>query len=442
MKRRLYFESFWNLLWDMKLRRALVLLGPRRVGKSVMIHHTIQRLIENDVEPRRIAFISIDAPVYSGYGLEELMLLCMRHHGLQEVEKFYMIFDEVQYLTNWSQHLKELVDSYPEIQFIVSGSAAAAINKQSRESGAGRFTEFHLPPLTFNEYIHLKGFNNLMRQKAIDYNGTEITIDDTYDIKELNRLFIDYVNYGGYPELTLNNGVEVDVERYIGGDILDKVLLRDLPSIYGIKDVQELYRLFTVLAFNTAEEFKYSDLTEASSISKTETIKDYLHYLEAGYLIKVVHKVNENAKRLKKVNQFKVYLTNPSLRSAIFTPLAESDEHVGSLVETAIYAQWFHRSTSFIHYARWQNGEVDLVGLDKQYLKPVWAVEIKWSDKYHKEPKKLKSLLKFCKGNNIKSAVVTTKTISDIKIVNDIEIRFIPASLYCFTVGRRSIEGH
>lgn len=443
MKRRLYFKPFWKLLHSLQFNRALVLLGPRRIGKSVMIHHTVQQLIDIGVNSRNIAFVSIDAPVYSGYGLEEIFLICSKSQRIEEDEEFYMFFDEVQYLPNWSQHLKSLVDSYPKVQFIVSGSAAAAINKQSKESGAGRFTEFYLPPLTFNEYIHLKGYEHLMFRKEIEYAGKQIEVDDTDDIKELNRLFIDYLNYGGYPELTLQKAGDIDLERFVGKDILDKVLLRDLPSLYGIRDVQELYRLFNTLAFNTAEEFKYGDLSEAIGVSKTEKIKDYLHYLESAYLIKVVNKVNESAKKLKKVNQFKVYLTNPSLRSSIFTPISSDDEAMGNLVETATYAQWFHRTKAFIHYARWQSGEVDIVGLDRSNLKPLWAAEIKWSDKYFKEPKKLKSLLKFCKQNELQNAIVTTKEISSSKEVYGLNIRFIPASVYCYTVGKNSIlESH
>jgi len=64
-------------------------------------------------------------------------------------------FNEIQYLKNWEVHLKAIVDSYPSVKCMVSGSAAAALRMKSLESGAGRFTEFLLPPLTFYEYLHL-----------------------------------------------------------------------------------------------------------------------------------------------------------------------------------------------------------------------------------------------------------------------------------------------
>lgn len=65
-----------------------------------------------------------------------------------------MFFDEIQYLKSWEVHLKALVDRYPNLKFVASGSAAAALRLKSNESGAGRFTEFLLPPLTVRQERH------------------------------------------------------------------------------------------------------------------------------------------------------------------------------------------------------------------------------------------------------------------------------------------------
>ena len=88
--------------------------------------------------------------------LEELIKLFFEITNDKKKSIFYIFFDEIQYLKNWEVHLKSLVDSYHNIKFIVSGSAAAALKLKSQESGAGRFTEFALPPLTFHEYLALK----------------------------------------------------------------------------------------------------------------------------------------------------------------------------------------------------------------------------------------------------------------------------------------------
>ena len=65
---------------------------------------------------------------------------------------------------------------------------------------------------------------------------------------------MEYLNYGGYPEAATNPSIRADPGRFIKNDIIDKVLLRDLPSLYGIQDIQELNSLFTSLAYNTSGE--------------------------------------------------------------------------------------------------------------------------------------------------------------------------------------------
>ncbi len=161
-------------------------------------------------------------------------------------------------------------------------------------------------------------------------------------------------------------------------DVLDKVLVRDMPSLYGIQDTQELWRFFLIMAFNTGQEVSLQDLSQESGVSK-ETVKRYLEFLEASFLIAVMHRIDENARHFKRVHRFKVYVTNPSLYAALFGTVSENPEKIGALVETAIFAQWFHSGLKF-HYARWQGGEVDLVRLAPTQ-KPQWCVEVKWSDK-------------------------------------------------------------
>ena len=138
---------------------------------------------------------------------------------------------------------------------------------------------------------------------------------------------------------------------------IDKVLLRDLPGLYGIQDIQELNSLFTMLAFNTGSEVSLEALSKRSHVAKN-TLKRYIEYLEAAFLIKVVHRVDHSARRLQRASTFKVYLTNPSMFAALFTPVGPDDPATPRLVETAVHAQWLHSAQS-VHYAkmgRWRGG--------------------------------------------------------------------------------------
>jgi uncharacterized protein len=110
---------------------------------------TIQSLLDDGVPGTRIFYAQMDAPRFSGESLDTLV------HQFQEIHRHaagtpvWIFFDEIQYLKDWEVHLKVLVDTYRHIRFVATGSAAAALRMKSRESGAGRFTDFVLPPLTF-----------------------------------------------------------------------------------------------------------------------------------------------------------------------------------------------------------------------------------------------------------------------------------------------------
>ena len=195
MQRRLYLELFYPLVADTELRRGLLLMGPRRVGKTVMLYHTIQKLINDGINPQKIIYISIETPIYNRISLEELFALARQAVGkADDLKGFFVFYDEIQYLKDWEIHLKSVIDTFIYSKFVASGSAAAALKMKSQESGAGRFTDFNLPPLTFNEYIHLKNLNSLIIPSTIDWLGEELESFDTIDIRILNEHFIQYIN--------------------------------------------------------------------------------------------------------------------------------------------------------------------------------------------------------------------------------------------------------
>jgi predicted AAA+ superfamily ATPase len=409
-----------------------------------MIYHSIQRLIDEGVDPKKIIYVSIEVPIYNRISLEDLFFLACEAVGKQgETKGFYIFYDEIQYLKEWEVHLKTLVDTWREIKFVASGSASAALKVKSNESGAGRFTDFMLPPLTFNEYIHLKELNSLMFPTVMTWGDKTADIYSTIDIRRLNEHFLDYINYGGYPEVVFSKEIQANPGRFIRSDIIDKVLLRDLPSLFGITDVQELNSLFTVIAYHSGNEFSYENLSKESGVTK-EVIRKYIEYLEAAFLIKIIHKTDINAKKFQRATSLKIYLTNPSLRSALFQPLSASDGEMGNLVETAIYAQWIQRENTNIYYANWKKnrreGEVDMVGLDIARQKPLWAVEIKWSDRYFEHAGELKSLLDFMDTNRLSRAIVTSIEKTGLKEMQTVSLQFIPASVYAYIIGKNTIE--
>jgi predicted AAA+ superfamily ATPase len=258
------------------------------------------------------------------------------------------------------------------------------------------------------------------------------------NVDELNARFIDYLNYGGYPEAVLNPEIRQNADQFIKNDIIDKVLLKDLPSLYGIGHIPELNRLFSVLAYNAGNEVSLDNIAKTSGISKP-TITRYIEYLESAFLIIKLTTIDDNCKTMKMERNFKVYLNNPSMIAALFTPVQPHEaDKIGHLTESAIFSQWQHSPASRqLRYARWKDGgEVDIVYLGPDE-KPRWIGEIKWSDRigshFAKQVASMEVLLENHK--TINATFFTTKTISGERELVGRRLRILPSAFHCYLIG-------
>jgi uncharacterized protein len=434
--RRKYFEPFYQNILDVSVRRAIVLMGPRRVGKTVMIYHSIRALLDSGIDGQNILYVSLETPIYTGLSLEHILSYFQELFEHSRESKLFVFFDEIQYLRNWEVHLKSLVDSFASYRFVATGSAAAALKLKSTESGAGRFSDYVLPPLTFAEYLMFIGRESELIKITTSSNEPENEYS-ALNIEALNQEFVNYLNFGGYPEAVFSETIRQDPGQYIKSDIIDKVLLRDLPSLYGINDIQELNRLFTTLAYNSGNEVSLENLCQSSGVAKN-TIKRYLEYLEAAFLIRRVERIDQNAKRFKRAMCFKVYLTNPSMRAALFGQIDADSDAMGSMTETAIFSQWQHSRVIELYYARWNSGEVDIVHLDIAQQSPSWIVEVKWSDRPYKSFSELDNCVEFVSKHPKISQplLVTSRTIEDPNVqYRGVHFAFQPSSLYAYLLG-------
>lgn len=107
-------------------------------------------------------------------------------------------------------------------------------------------------------------------------------------------------------------------------------------------------------------------------------------------------------------------------------------------------SQWIPRLSANLSYANWrvgkQQGEVDIVGINKGKLKPEWAVEIKWSDKFFDKPEELTSLSYFMEKNKLNYALVTSKTQSGTRKIAQGVLQFMPVACYAYLVGENTLK--
>lgn len=425
--RRAYYPPLAQLVRQ-EVHRAVVLLGARRVGKTTLLRQLIREATGTaDLGP--VLFASVDAPTYSGLGLEDFLQLFEEVHPHDPTAPRLAVFDEIQYLPDWERHLKVLVDRYPRTRFIASGSAGAALKRKSTESGAGRFTDFELPPLTFAEFLDFKEVAPELIDRSTGRSRAK-------DLHRLDECFVEYLNFGGYPEVVRNDAIRSNVERFVKNDIVQKVLLQDLPSLYGITNIPELNRLFTTVAYNSGQLLSLEELSKGAGIAKP-TIGKYLEYLEAAFLIVRMRRVDDTARRLKRERNFKVFLTNPSMRAALFGPLGADDAGIGALVETALVTQYLHGPIfGDLCFARWGRGEVDLVRVDPVRQKPMWALEVKWSDSAYRSAANWAPLNELARNHGLDSVFMTSRTVSWAAPDQAPSRVVLPVSLLAYEVGR------
>ena len=118
--RRKYFERFYQNIVDVSIRRAIVLMGPRRVGKTVMVYHSIRALLSAGIDEKNILYLSLETPIYTGLSLEKILGYFQELFDHGRDAQLFVFFDEIQYLRNWEIHLKSLVDSFADYRFVAT----------------------------------------------------------------------------------------------------------------------------------------------------------------------------------------------------------------------------------------------------------------------------------------------------------------------------------
>ena len=215
----------------------------------------------------------------------------------------------------------------------------------------------------------------------------------------------------------------------LAADILDRLLLRDLPSLYGIGDPKEFKRLFCLLALNGGREISLEGLAGSTGIAKN-TLRRYLDYLQAAFLIRRLNRLDQNAKPFRRQGFFKPYLAHPALHAGLFGPTGVDDPAYGGLVETAVLAA-LPASTASLSYARWPDGAVTFVtgGMPE----PSAAIEVRWSDAPFERPREeLAAYVGFCRRQpGLTRRIVCGRNARGSRHFLGMEIEFIPAAAFC-----------
>ncbi len=367
--KRFAFHEAMKRLDQTDLRRTVVLTGTRRVGKTTIQYQMIETLLKRGVAPQKIVFISMDHPMLKLGGVNEV-LECY-HENIYAEQDVYYFFDEIQYAQDWDKWLKTIYDMQPDTRVVATGSASPALIKGNQESGAGRWTVIQVPTMSFYEYCEIL---NLERPKLPQ--NLKITQmlhmsqqDRTKIMLQLSKVqnhFNRYLQVGGFPELALADN-DMMAQQIMREDVVDKVLKRDLPSLYNIRNATELERIFLYLCNVSSEIVSIEAIAKELSGVSRPTVENYIQYLESANLIYQSWPVDMAGKRVLK-SKPKIYIADAAIRNAVLMDdsLLTDPVEMGKIVETAVYkhvgAFYYQKATS-VGYFRGgkRNKEIDIV---------------------------------------------------------------------------------
>ena len=384
MRRFAYYEAIKTL--SHPIRRSVILCGARRTGKTTIMYQTINKLLNSGISPKDILFISFDHPLLKLCTIEKV--LEVYRSNISSDETIYCFFDEIQYADDWDRWLKVLYDTQPNIKVMATCSTGPILEDKTSESGLGRWVIVHVPTLSFFEYCQL--LNIKVPDLPIELKPTQMYLRPLQEQTEIfNKLsmlqvhFIRYLQVGGFPELALSMD-DIYAQRILREDIVDKALKRDLPSIYAIRNISEIEKIFLYLCYTSSNIINIQTLSKELEGVSRNTIEKYIGYLESANLIYISHAINVGAKQLLKT-QDKIYIADAAIRNAVLMKddITNDPEELGIIAETAIYKHikaFYYDSSTKVGYYRGgkKEGEIDIVVKSEKF--PTIMIEVKYRD--------------------------------------------------------------
>jgi len=379
----------------LELDRAVIIKGPRRVGKSTLLYQMIGDLLDSGkAQPKDILYISFD-DVEMRSELSDILEAYRQATAVAASGRtVYCFIDEVHFLPDWQFQVKRYLDRKSPVKFILSGSSATLV-KRGAESLAGRTVEELVLPFSFREYVGYSLGRSEPLSAALDRVRANYDITELPDITsllpfktELLVAFEQYLSRGGFPHLFQVQD-EIIWRKLLREDIVEKVIYRDLADLFQIKQPLLLEKIFLYLTGNTAGLLNISNLSRSFGLSRA-TVETYIDYLRQSYLVFMCNKYSPSLEaRLRSAP--KMHSIDCGLAHAFDVP------EQGRIVESMIAAHLLPLSPLY-----WRDGsEVDIVLERDGGLLPVEV-------KYRKQAGDFKGIRKFADLYGCHKAVVVT----------------------------------
>jgi len=327
--------------------KVLVLMGTRRVGKTMFLN----KLIENKIKTNYLLL----------NGEEIAVKEMLKERNIENYKRLvgknnYVIIDEAQNIEDIGWVLKLMVDTIQNVTFIATGSSSFDLNNKTGEPLTGRKKTFYLFPFAQSEFTSVE---NLIQTKS----NLEI------------RLV-----YGCYPEL-IHLESNSEKEGYLK-ELINSYLLKDILAMDGIKNASKIFDLLKLLAFQVGNLVSLEELGKQLGMSKN-TVEKYLELLSRVFIIFKLGGFSRNL-RSEITKSKKWYFYDNGIRNTIinnFNPVTFRND-IGQLWENYIISERMkyqannRLSVNNYFWRTYQQKEIDWIEEKDGNL---FAYEFKWS---------------------------------------------------------------
>jgi hypothetical protein len=367
-------RQLWQLLSRDDPHRFQLVLGPRRVGKTTALYQTVRHLIAEGVPPGRIWWLRLDHPMLLQQNLGDLVRAVLTASGASPTEPVFLMLDEIVCTDRWDLWLKTFFDDQLPVRIAATSSATAALRDRRLESGAGRWSEQHLTPYLFTEFLDLVGarppLDAVDDTLAATVRSLPVGRRPDADHAVWRRLFM---LVGGFPELLTSITSRSDDEsnrllesqQVLRDGAVERAVYKHTPQSFGVDNPMMLERLVYVLAAQITGSLSPSNICSQLGLSQP-TFDRYLSYLEQAFLVFTLPNYSGRETSVQKRGRKLSFVDGAIRNAALQRGLAPLDNPVelGALLENLVAATLRSLSLhSGVRLYHWRDGkhEVDLV---------------------------------------------------------------------------------
>lgn len=342
-----------KLLSDIKPQKVVLLLGARRVGKTVLMEKLIREYGDG--------VVFLNGEDYATVEMLSARTISSYKQLFQGVK--LLAIDEAQNIPHIGNILKLIIDHIEGLSVIVSGSSSFDLYNMAGEPLVGRSNHYMLYPFSLKE---------LSKEES----GVETM-----------QLLEERLVYGMYPELIHIS--DFDKKKQYLLEVVNSYLLKDILMIDGIKNSSKMRDLLRLVAFQMGSEVSYDELARQLGLSRN-TVEKYLDLLSKIYVIYKLPAFSKN-KRKEVTKSSKWYFTDNGIRNAVINDfrVVSMREDVGLLWESFLIGERMKRrnnTNEFASFYFWRSYSMQEIDLIEEFNGIISAFEFKWNNKKVKAP--------------------------------------------------------